>query len=119
MNSHTFSLSGSLAVYLGLNDCKFEGPIPSELGQLWNMTRMQIQKNSLTGTIPHTLGRMEKLDLITMEGNKLSGEVPPEMCELRRENLRQFVVDCPNPRNGLGIICPVPTCCTLCRDSRD
>jgi hypothetical protein len=108
-----------MAVYLGLNDCKFEGPLPSELGQLWNMTRMQIQKNALTGTIPHTLGRMEKLDLITMEGNRLSGEVPPEMCELRRENLRQFVVDCPNPRNGLGIICPVPQCCTLCRDSRD
>ena len=118
-----------LPVYLGLNDCNFEGPLPSEMGRLWNMTRMQIQNNWFEGTLPHTFGNMQRLDLFTMEGNLLSGEIPPEVCELRPPAnlgedetypgvLRQFVVDCYNPRTKLGFDCDIPSCCTLCRDTR-
>jgi hypothetical protein len=104
-----------ILVYLSVNDCKFEGPLPSEMGHLWNMTRLQMQKNDLTGTIPHSFGRMDKLEQFTAEGNLLSGTVPPEVCDLTKDFLRQFVVDCYNPRKGIGFDCE-PQCCTLCRD---
>ena len=108
-------------VYLGVNDCRFEGPLPSEMGNLWNMTRLQMQKNSFTGTIPHTFGRMERLEQFTIEANQLVGEgpdnnqVPPELCDLMKEDLNQFVVDCVNQRKNIGFDCE-PQCCTLCRD---
>ena len=106
-----------------------KGNIPSEMGNLWNMTRMQLQNNWFSGTIPHTFGGMHRLDLMTMEGNLLTGEVPPEVCELRPQQgvededqngvLRQLVVDCYNQRSGIGFDCDIPSCCTLCRDTRD
>ena len=93
------------------------------------MTRMQIQNNFFSGTVPHTFGAMHRLDLMTMEGNLFTGEIPPEMCDLRPQPgvaeedqmgvLRQFVVDCKNPKTGVGFDCDIPKCCTLCRDTRD
>ena len=100
-----------------MNDCRFSGPLPSEMGRLWNMTRMQLHSNQLTGEIPYTWGRMSNLDLMTLENNMLRGDVPREVCDLRQEKLRQFIVDCPNPRKDLGIACEVPKCCSLCRDT--
>ena len=102
-------------VYLGVNDCKFEGPLPSEIGQLWNMTRLQIQKNRFTGTIPATWGKMAVMEQFTAEGNLLTGTIPNSVCELTKDFLRQFVVDCYNKRKGIGFDCE-PQCCTLCRD---
>ena len=116
---HTFSnirITRSLcAVKLSLNDCDFAGPLPTELGYLWNMTRLQMKNNAFTGTIPQQYGRLEELEQFTIEGNKLTGEVPLEVCDLLKEKLDQFVVDCYNRRSGIGFECE-PQCCTLCRD---
>ncbi len=102
-------------VFLSLNDCDFSGPLPSEMGYLWNMTRLQMKNNLFTGTIPPELGRMDQLEQFTLEGNKLTGEIPPSMCDLLKEKLNQFIVDCYSPRNEIGFNCE-PQCCTLCRD---
>jgi hypothetical protein len=85
------------------------------MGDLWNMTRLQMKNNLFTGTIPPELGRMDKIEQFTLEGNQLKGEVPPAMCELLKENLNQFVVDCYDPRSEIGFNCE-PQCCTICRD---
>ena len=85
------------------------------MGNMWNMTRLQIQNNEFTGTIPHTWGRFLQMEQFTSEGNKLTGTVPPEVCELSKDFLRQFVVDCYDARRGIGFDC-APQCCTLCRD---
>jgi hypothetical protein len=100
-----------------MNDCLFSGPLPSEMGRLWNMTRMQLHSNQLTGPIPHNWGRMTNMDLMTLENNKLTGSVPAEVCDLRQEKLRQFIVDCYDERRKLGVQCTLKKCCTLCRDS--
>jgi len=100
---------------LSLNDCDFEGPLPTELGYLWNMTRLQMKKNAFTGTVPHEYGRMFHLEQFTLEGNRLTGEIPLEVCDLLKEKLEQFVVDCHNRRSGIGFECE-PQCCTICRD---
>jgi hypothetical protein len=98
-----------------VSDNEFKGPLPSELGYLWNMTRLQMKNNQFTGTIPRELGRMADLQQYTLEGNQLTGEVPLEICDLLTEDLNQFVVDCYNSRSGIGFDCE-PDCCTLCRD---
>ena len=102
-------------VKLSLNDCEFNGPLPTELGYLWNMTRLQMKNNAFTGSIPRQYGRLDELEQFTLEGNKLTGEVPLEVCDLLKEKLNQFVVDCYNKRSGIGFDCE-PHCCTLCRD---
>ena len=74
-----------------------------------------MKNNAFTGTIPREYGRFDELEQFTLEGNKLTGEVPLEVCDLLKENLNQFVVDCYNKRNGEGFDCE-PQCCTLCRN---
>ena len=100
---------------MSLSDNEFRGPIPSELGYLWNMTRLQMKNNDFTGTIPQALGYMGDLEQFTLEGNQLTGQVPLEVCDLLNEHLNQMVVDCYNPRSGIGFDCE-PDCCTLCRN---
>lgn len=111
------------AVKLSLNDCDFSGPLPSELGYLWNMTRLQLKNNAFTGTIPKQYGRLDQLEQWTLEGNRLEGEVPLAVCDLLTEKLGQFIVDCEfvekekekNRNKIYGFDCE-PECCTLCRD---
>jgi hypothetical protein len=103
--------------FLGLNDCQLEGTLPSELGNLWNMTRLQIKNNYFSGTIPSTLGTMTNLELLAMEGNELTGAVPQEMCALRQQKLQEFITECFNSVTNTGVTCDVPDCCTLCRNS--
>jgi hypothetical protein len=112
---HAFIHSFCTTVFFSVNDCKMEGALPSEMGNLWNMTRLQIQKNAFTGPIPHMWGGMEKMEQFTAEGNLLTGTVPPEVCELTKDFLRQFIVDCYDPRRKIGFDCE-PQCCTMCRD---
>lgn len=100
---------------MSLNDCDFKGPLPTELGYLWNMTRLQMKNNAFTGTIPSQYGRFVELEQWTLEGNELTGEIPIGLCDLLAEKLGQFVVDCFDERRQIGFDCE-PNCCTLCRD---
>lgn len=79
------------------------------------MTRMQFQRNQLTGNVPYTLGNLEKLEQFTLEGNKLAGVIPEEVCDLTKNRLRQFIVDCYDERLNEGFDCE-PHCCTHCRN---
>ena len=92
--------------------------MPSELGYLWNMTRLQMKNNRFTGTIPQQYGRLDELEQWTLEGNLLTGTIPNTVCDLLTEKLGQFVVDCEDTRRGIGFECE-PHCCTLCRDVSD
>ncbi len=106
---------------MSLNDNDFHGPLPTEMGYLWNMTRLQMKNNHFTGTIPRQWGRLDELEQWTLEGNRLEGEVPLEVCDLLKEKLNQFIVDCrfidreAEEKKWFGFDCE-PNCCTLCRD---
>ena len=83
------------------------------------MTRMFLQNNDLSGTIPSLLGDLTKLDQLLLDGNnKLSGSMPAEICDLRGDvddKLDQFVVDCYDSNSEKGVLCDVPSCCTMCK----
>ena len=53
------------------------GPIPSELGSLTELTRLDFGANSLTGPIPSELGKLTQLTYLGLGHNELTGRIPP------------------------------------------
>ncbi|OEL20984.1 putative leucine-rich repeat receptor-like protein kinase, partial [Dichanthelium oligosanthes] len=60
--------------YLELN-----GSIPGEVGNLTSLEEMLLAGNSLTGLIPPAIGRLEKLSSLDLSFNNLKGSIPSEI----------------------------------------
>ena len=58
------------------------GFIPPELGQLSELTILNLAHNELTGPIPPSLGELTKLTQLLLDGNELSGAIPAELGQL-------------------------------------
>ena len=58
------------------------GPIPSELGNLAHLTRLDLGSNELTGPIPPELGQLAELRSLHLSRNALTGPIPPELGNL-------------------------------------
>ncbi len=61
--------------YAGLADT----PIPSSLGNLTNLTELDLYYNRLNGSIPASLGNLVNLQSLILASNRLSGAIPPEI----------------------------------------
>lgn len=64
---------------LFLDQNGLDGPIPSELGDLSQLTWLQLNGNQLQGTIPAALGHLTQVTFLRLELNQLSGPIPPEL----------------------------------------
>ena len=78
-------------VVLSFWENNLSGSIPPELGQLSNLTRLDISKNNLSGSIPAELGQLHKLEQLRLYRNKLLGSIPAELGQL--QNLKEFDLD--------------------------
>ena len=58
-----------------------------ELGNLFELTSLDLSSNSLTGEIPHELGWLFNLDTLKLSGNSLTGCIPDELRALRPSNV--------------------------------
>jgi hypothetical protein len=58
------------------------GNIPSELGQLSNLSKLYLQNNQLSGSIPSELGNLSNLDDLWLSNNQLTGTIPAEIGNL-------------------------------------
>ena len=58
------------------------GPVPPELGNLANLTRLDLGHNFLSGPVPTELGRLTDLEVLHLGDNDLSGPIPTELGEL-------------------------------------
>ena len=67
---------------LSLDDNQLTGEIPTELGNLSNLTTMSLWGNQLTGEIPTELGNLSNLRTLILSINQLSGEIPTELGNL-------------------------------------
>ncbi len=84
-------LSGSVPSELGdlsalrkldLGGNEISGPIPPELGDLDYLRELALRDNRLSGEIPRVLGGLDSLVRLDLSRNRLSGQVPIELGHL-------------------------------------
>ncbi|EOY20798.1 Uncharacterized protein TCM_012146 [Theobroma cacao] len=52
------------------------GEIPSSLGNLLKLERLNLSFNRLQGEVPSSLGKLTSLDMLNLSNNHLQGELP-------------------------------------------
>jgi len=62
------------------------GPIPTELGLLSELTYLRLSYSELTGTIPTELGQLSMLQILTLEDSLVAGEISFEIFRLASLN---------------------------------
>jgi len=67
---------------LNLHNNTLAGIIPSELGKLKMLTELLLSANLLTGEIPAEFGSMEQLENLYLYSNQLNGSIPEELSQL-------------------------------------
>ena len=67
---------------LQLEFTNLNGSIPSELGNLSELTSLNLNSNELSGSIPSELGNLSKLTELFFKFNQLSGSIPSELGNL-------------------------------------
>ena len=67
---------------LYLSDSKLSGTIPSEIGNLSNLTSLDLSSNKLNGGIPPEIGNLNSLTALLLYNNELGGSIPPELGNL-------------------------------------
>ena len=66
---------------LGLSENQLTGEIPPEIGNLTNLTYLNLGLNQLTG-IPPEIWNMTNLEMLRLGSNQLTGSIPPEIGNL-------------------------------------
>ena len=74
------NLSGLTRLDLAFND--LTGPIPPQLGNLANLYELVFDGNDFTGSIPPELGNLANLAVLALRRNHLTGAIPPELGNL-------------------------------------
>jgi len=85
------NLSGSVPAELGdlteltvlnLRDNDLSGPIPAELGNLTKLTTLDLWENNLVGSIPTEIENLTNLNTLDLSHNNLIGSIPTELEKL-------------------------------------
>ncbi|KAF8019767.1 hypothetical protein BT93_G0454 [Corymbia citriodora subsp. variegata] len=61
---------------IDMPDNHIQGSIPSALGNLFNLSFLNLQDNFLTGHIPDSIGALYSLQVLGLAGNMFTGEIP-------------------------------------------
>jgi hypothetical protein len=67
---------------LDLSNSGLTGSIPSEIGNLANLTHLDLSGNGLTGSISSEIGNLTNLTTLWLNDNQLTGSIPPEIGNL-------------------------------------
>jgi Leucine-rich repeat (LRR) protein len=76
----TVSQGRVTAIQLGQNN--LIGTIPNELGNLTELSRLNLRNNQISGEIPVEIGNLTKLTQLFLENNQLTGIIPTEIGNL-------------------------------------
>ncbi len=68
------SLTNLTQLFLPNN--QLDGPIPTEIGNLINLQSIYLYNNGFTGAIPPTIGNLTNLLILSLYGNNLTGAIP-------------------------------------------
>ena len=100
--SHRRSLEDALGMHNNLS-----GSIPSEMGNMRNLVRLQLHGNSLTSTIPSEIGLLSNVTMLSLHDNELDGEIPLQLGFLSK--LEYLSLD----RNQLSGTVPISLCSSV------
>ena len=67
---------------INLSNRGLSGSIPSEIGNLINLTSLDLSENQLTGSIPPEIGNLINLTKLDLAMNQLIGSIPSEIGNL-------------------------------------
>ncbi|KAL4591576.1 hypothetical protein LXL04_004545 [Taraxacum kok-saghyz] len=62
--------------YLNLGQNLIYGKVPSSIGNLVGLTTLSLEDNRFTGNIPPTLGKLQNLQVASLSMNQFSGPIP-------------------------------------------
>ncbi|XP_021637543.2 probable LRR receptor-like serine/threonine-protein kinase At3g47570 [Hevea brasiliensis] len=68
--------------YFGVGENLISGIIPADIGNLVNLTELELGGNQFTGTIPNSIGKLKKLQGLSIYSNRLSGNIPSSLGNL-------------------------------------
>ncbi|KAG7958422.1 hypothetical protein I3843_10G020600 [Carya illinoinensis] len=68
---------------LNLSKNKFRRTIPESISNLTKLTKLSLADNCLAGTIPTEITLLKNLEYLDMSGNTLSGSIPTNISRLR------------------------------------
>ncbi|XP_048490521.1 probable LRR receptor-like serine/threonine-protein kinase RFK1 isoform X3 [Beta vulgaris subsp. vulgaris] len=95
---------------LNLGDNQFTGKVPDELGNLMNLKMLVLSSNHLSGTLPQTLARLKNLTDLEMHASGLQGPIPSAisslngLTELRISDIYGSTQEFPDLRNMPGLV---------------
>ena len=81
-NWYGIACSAGSVFRIRLHANTLSGSIPAELGNLTNLTNLDLSTNSLSGGIPSELGNLTNLTTLDLYNNPLSGSIPSELGNL-------------------------------------
>ncbi|XP_060667772.1 receptor-like protein 7 isoform X2 [Ziziphus jujuba] len=67
---------------IDLSNNRFDGEIPSSIGNLRSLIMLNLSSNSFSGTIPLSVGAMSELESLDLSKNSLSGRIPQQLTNL-------------------------------------
>ncbi|TMW83583.1 hypothetical protein EJD97_001272, partial [Solanum chilense] len=69
-------------IIINLSSNRFEGHIPSIIGDLIGLRTLNLSHNRLEGHIPASLHQLSVLESLDLSSNKISGEIPQQLASL-------------------------------------
>ena len=58
--------------------------MPGQLGGMIELSRLELQNNTLSGTIPESWGSFLRLRVLQLQENDITGTVPDAICDFRK-----------------------------------
>ena len=96
-------------------DCQLsQGPIPTEIGLLSNLSHLRLSYNAFTGAAPEGLANLNNLELIQLQSNRITRmpHIRTLTLEERKYGKSTFVTDCGVPSAfEEALVCEE---CTMC-----
>ena len=72
----------SQLIRLNLTYNEISGPIPPTIRQLVNLTHLELLFNEISGGLPAEIGQLSSLEVLDLGGNNLTGEIPAAIWQL-------------------------------------